>query len=300
MLTNNRKLQVFLCHSSVDKPIVSELYSKLHSENWVTPWLDTAKILPGEHWTTVIKKAIDTADVVIIFISNNSINREGFVQREMNFAWEKSLEKPKNTIFLIPLRLEDCEVPYDFREKQWVDYFGRKKLATYQALLEALKVRYEQVLKREENEVGNSSVIIPIENQPETPPEIFITNTTTSNTNKKKLSPPNFFHGVFLTVLPGISAIILAALGFGLMLVGPNIGVKSMVFALLTVPLLSVFTMMISGIGVFLAIIRLLIYKKLLTFGELITSLLLFLVIFGYQIYIWNNGDALIASLGYR
>lgn len=36
----NTKLQVFLCHSSADKPPVRELYQRLLKEPWLDPWLD--------------------------------------------------------------------------------------------------------------------------------------------------------------------------------------------------------------------------------------------------------------------
>lgn len=147
-----RPLKVFLCHASADKPTVRELYQRLKGEGWIDAWLDVARILPGQHWTTVIKQSLAEADSVIILISNNSINREGFVQREMNFAWEISLEKPRNVIYLIPLRLEDCDVPYDLRERQWADYFGEKKEETYLALLQSLKLRHEQKLRIEAEE----------------------------------------------------------------------------------------------------------------------------------------------------
>jgi hypothetical protein len=144
LMTKTRKLRVFLCHSSQNKPIVRELYQRLLAEGWIDPWLDVAKLLPGQHWSSVIQESLNRADSIIVFVSHDSINREGFVQKEMNYAWDRSLEKPRNAIYLIPLRLEECDVPYDFRERQWADYFGAKKEETYSALLESLKLRYEQ------------------------------------------------------------------------------------------------------------------------------------------------------------
>ncbi len=45
MPTNtDRKLRVFLCHASQDKPIVRELYQKLAAEGWIAPWLEEEKL----------------------------------------------------------------------------------------------------------------------------------------------------------------------------------------------------------------------------------------------------------------
>jgi hypothetical protein len=152
-----RPLKVFLCHASADKPRVHELYRRLAAEGWIDPWLDAAKLLPGQHWSMVIKEALAEADSVIIFISNHSINREGFSQRELNLAWDLSLEKPRRAIYLIPLRLEACDVPYELRERQWADYFGEKQEDTYQALLKSLKLRCAQKISIEVDEIARNS-----------------------------------------------------------------------------------------------------------------------------------------------
>ena len=81
---NQRKLKVFLCHASQDKPIVHELYQKLAAEGWIEPWLDAKKLLPGQDWEAEIINAVTKADNVIIFLSNTSINKDGFIQRELS------------------------------------------------------------------------------------------------------------------------------------------------------------------------------------------------------------------------
>ena len=74
------------------------------------------------------------------------MKKEGFVQRELNYAWEISLEKPREAIFLIPFRLDDCQIPRYLSARQWGDYFGDKKENTFQVLLRSLKQRHLQKL----------------------------------------------------------------------------------------------------------------------------------------------------------
>ena len=147
-----RPLRVFLSYASQDRPAVRELYHRLKAEGWIDPWLDVENLTFGQYWTTVIEEALDAADVVIIFLSKNSVQKEGFIQRELNYAWELSLEKPRNVIFIIPFRLDDCEVPRHLRSRQWGDYFGEKKEGTYQTLLRSLQERHQQKLKLEAEE----------------------------------------------------------------------------------------------------------------------------------------------------
>lgn len=126
-----RPLKVFLSYASQDRLAIRELYQRLNSEGWIDPWFDKEMLRLGQHWTTVIEDALDEADVIIIFLSQNFVQKEGFIQRELNYAWELSLEKPRSTIFLIPFRLDECEVPRYLRSRQWGDYFGEKKESTY-------------------------------------------------------------------------------------------------------------------------------------------------------------------------
>ncbi len=144
-MTDTRKLRVFLCHSSQDKPIVREIYQRLSSEGWIDPWLDEEKLLPGQNWDMEIEKAVEAADVVIVCISSNSASKEGYIQRELKFVLDIALEKPEGTIFIVPLKLDDCELPRRLRSWQYVNYFptDQRKWA-YQRLLQSLKLRFDQ------------------------------------------------------------------------------------------------------------------------------------------------------------
>jgi hypothetical protein len=59
-----KKLRVFLCHASQDKPIVRELYQRLNAECWIDPWLDEEKLLPGQDWDMEIERTVEAADAV--------------------------------------------------------------------------------------------------------------------------------------------------------------------------------------------------------------------------------------------
>ena len=55
-MIETRKLRIFLCHSSQDKPIVREHYQRLNAEGWIDSWLDEEKLLPGMDWGTKTRK----------------------------------------------------------------------------------------------------------------------------------------------------------------------------------------------------------------------------------------------------
>lgn len=140
-MPTNRPLRVFLCHSSNDKPAVRELYQKLRAETWIEPWLDEEELYPGDDWELEIEKAVEKSDVVLVCLSNSSINKRGFVQKELRFALDIALEMPEETIFIIPLRLDDCSPPRSLRDWQYVDYFEENRESGFQRLLVSLKKR---------------------------------------------------------------------------------------------------------------------------------------------------------------
>jgi hypothetical protein len=116
-----RRLKVFLCHSSADKPTVRDLYKRLEKCN-IDPWLDEKNLLPGQNWEYEIRKAVRATDIVIVCLSSGSVNKIGFVQKEIKFALDVADEQPEGTIFLIPLKLEECEIPERLRHLHWVNY----------------------------------------------------------------------------------------------------------------------------------------------------------------------------------
>lgn len=137
-----RKFRVFLCHASQDKPIVRELYSRLLAEGWIDPWLDEEKLLPGQDWDLEIEKAAEVADAVIVCLSNNSVSKEGYVQKELRRILDIADEKPEGTIFVIPIRLDDCAIPRRLKIWQYIDYFPiESRKITYQRLLNSLSFR---------------------------------------------------------------------------------------------------------------------------------------------------------------
>ncbi len=141
----NRPLRVFLCHSSNDKPAVRELYQKLRAEPWIEPWLDEEELYPGQDWNMEIEKAVEAADAIIVCLTKNSINKEGYVQKEITKALDYSDYKPEGTVFIIPVRLEECKPPSRLSKWQYADYFEGQREEALKRLLSSLKKRGESL-----------------------------------------------------------------------------------------------------------------------------------------------------------
>jgi hypothetical protein len=129
-----KKLKLFLCHSYHDKSSVRKLYKRFQSDGF-DPWLDEEKLLPGQDWQLEISNAVRSSDAVLVFLSQNSMTKSGYVQKEIKIALDLADEQPEGRIFLIPIRLEECATPDRLTQFQWVNLFDD---IGYERLLKSL------------------------------------------------------------------------------------------------------------------------------------------------------------------
>ncbi len=136
---DSKKLLVFLSHASEDKPRVRKLCKRLRDDGF-DPWLDEERLVPGQDWNLEIQQALRESQAILLCFSKLSVAKEGYIQREYKKAMDLQEEKPAGTIYVIPLRLDDCQVPFSIRELQYVDYPDG-----YERLVKALNIRAEKV-----------------------------------------------------------------------------------------------------------------------------------------------------------
>ena len=143
------EIQIFLAHASEDKPAVLALHERLKQAGY-KPWLDKKDLIPGQNWRSVIPKAIADSQLFIACLSQRSIAKQGFVQREFKMALNQYADRPPNSIYLIPLRLDECDIPdlrqeeygLNLRDLHWLDYWEEdgfeqlERAITYQFKLE--------------------------------------------------------------------------------------------------------------------------------------------------------------------
>ncbi|MCC7186905.1 MAG: SUMF1/EgtB/PvdO family nonheme iron enzyme, partial [Acidobacteria bacterium] len=118
------------------------------------PWFDEEHLVGGQDWQVEIPKALATSDAIIICLTKNSVDKEGYIQKEIKFALDKALEMPEGRIFLIPVKFEECEVPFTLSRYQWVDLTVE---SGYAKMMKALKFRASQ-LERSTVELPKKSV----------------------------------------------------------------------------------------------------------------------------------------------
>lgn len=119
--TDEMKLIVFISHASEDNAAAKRLTKRL-KEDGFDPWLDEDRLLPGQDWNLEIEKSMRESGAILLCFSQESVSKESCIQKEYKRAMRIQEEKPEGTIFVIPVRLDECELPFYLRDIQWVDY----------------------------------------------------------------------------------------------------------------------------------------------------------------------------------
>jgi tetratricopeptide (TPR) repeat protein len=136
--TSSRRLRLFLCHSEMDKETVRALYRRLLLDGWIKPWLDEEDILPGHDWRLETTQALKQSDVVLICLSKQALSSSGSFQKLLRQALDVASEQPEGTIFIIPLKFQECALPESLKPFHAVNFFEQPG---YTRLMKALELR---------------------------------------------------------------------------------------------------------------------------------------------------------------
>lgn len=139
---------VFISHAHENHRRALRLYRDLKRFG-VKPWIDTEDILGGEDWRLAVSRGIRGSRYFMPLISERSVSKEGYVQKELREALEIWDEKPEHEIYVIPVRL-DRAVPIHHRLQRfnWINLFlgynyGLIRILRVIAPLEAVKLEQE-------------------------------------------------------------------------------------------------------------------------------------------------------------
>ncbi len=90
-------------------------------------------------------------DVVLVFMSSDSVSKVGYVQRELKYFVDKRKDYPEGFIYLIPIQLDKCQVPNtiaseiqfininrDLQSQEWTKVLRSLDLASKQRNIERI------------------------------------------------------------------------------------------------------------------------------------------------------------------
>lgn len=133
---------VFVSYTAADRDRVSPVADWLIGAG-IDVWMDFKRLKAGQNWDFEIRRALDGATVIVVFLSNKSVTKRGYVQREIKLALEKAEEKLIDDIYLIPVLLDDdVGVPSEIRDVQFIRFSDE---SFQESLLDAIKHQLERV-----------------------------------------------------------------------------------------------------------------------------------------------------------
>jgi 5'-deoxynucleotidase YfbR-like HD superfamily hydrolase len=126
---------IFLSHSSKDKPAVEKLANDLKAQG-ASVWFDAWEIPLGASLVKEVERGLLNSKFIGIWITKNAIS-SGWVEKEWQTRLKDEIEK--GHVIVLPLLAENCELPYFLRDKLYADFTSNYDKA-FEKLLETLQI----------------------------------------------------------------------------------------------------------------------------------------------------------------
>ncbi len=114
-------IDVFISYAREDQGPARDLFEFLKRSGF-RPWMDKENLIPGMTWENEIERAVGKSHLQIFLLSPRSVGKRGVFQKEIRLALSKAEQMLESDISIIPIRIDDCEVPDALQKYQWVDY----------------------------------------------------------------------------------------------------------------------------------------------------------------------------------
>lgn len=116
---------MFISYAREDFQIASELYDRL-SFHGHKPWMDKRDLIGGAKWEDVLISKIRSSDYFIFLSSKHSSLKRGMIQKEIRVAISQAEYMLNHDIYIIPIRLDESDVPDHFKKLQWIDIWDQE------------------------------------------------------------------------------------------------------------------------------------------------------------------------------
>ena len=111
----------FVSYAREDQAVVKEIIKELNDHGVLT-WFDENELMPGDHWERKIEEAIEKSENVIVFFSGKTLERSGYKNKEIRYILDQAKYRPLGARYIIPVLLDDCKPPHEFKELHWLSH----------------------------------------------------------------------------------------------------------------------------------------------------------------------------------
>jgi len=116
---DNLRPRVFLSYAQEDDELVGKIAEHLRQRG-IDVWKANLSLRTGDHFKSKIDEAIEESDFAVIFLSRHTAKKRGFVHQEIRKIIETARQCHPDKAYLLPVRLDDGDVPTFLRELHWV------------------------------------------------------------------------------------------------------------------------------------------------------------------------------------
>ncbi len=111
-------MPIFISYSHKDKKFVDKLAMQLVHRN-VNVWLDRWELAVGDSIVNRVQEAVDGSSALLVILSKASTGSE-WCRKELSAGLLRELEEKR--VVVMPVMLEDCDVPVFARGKMFADF----------------------------------------------------------------------------------------------------------------------------------------------------------------------------------
>ncbi len=137
-------MSIVISYAHEDSNFVDYLAANLF-KNRVPVWVDRWELKVGDSILRRIESAIQEADALIVILSKSSVESE-WCKKELSSGLIRELEE--KSVFVLPVILDDCDIPLFLKEKKYAD-FRKDKDQALRDVLEATARFTTDTLHRE-------------------------------------------------------------------------------------------------------------------------------------------------------
>lgn len=149
---------IFISYATEDFQYAEKLYEFLSTAGY-KPWMDKKNLLPGQNWDFFIQNALRKADFIILLLSSTSVNKRGYVQKKFTKALNYCEEKLDSDVFIIPIKIDNCEIPEKLSKFQWTHYNASD---CFYKISESIRLQQQVLIKDHQKKlfIDNNTEII--------------------------------------------------------------------------------------------------------------------------------------------
>jgi small GTP-binding protein len=138
---------VFLSHSTKDKPVVRAIAERLRADG-VRVWFDEWEIKIGDSIPAKIEEGLERSRVLVLWMSANAFGSDWAALESQTFRFRDPLNKERR---FIPLRLDDSPIKGSLAQFLYIDWSSMEREQGYVKLLEACRLSEKSEVEPKEH-----------------------------------------------------------------------------------------------------------------------------------------------------